>query len=216
MIWKLQAPVRSQFARLTSIYVKPTERTCEVCGHAVIPDLLVEWADGSDVIGDFIHAGARIVVRESAADRLRERFTGFEKAPVKMLDHPKLYSPERITKRTPKRIWLPYEGPPLCELRVSRHVELAPESTVVIERVCGACGAIVYKGFEGMETKNSRVHTPRAPGKGLFVKRSQLEGDDFFKPRDTGLSLCTEAVKEYIQEQGFSNIDLLEAGELLD
>jgi len=215
-LWKLQVPRNSGYAELLSIYVRPQEVSCATCGLGVAPSLLLEWRDGSDTVGDFVTAGARVVVKESIADELIGRFRGAEKVPVQFVDHPNLYRPKRITNRTPRRIWLPYVGPELCELRACKEVPLLDHSTVTERRRCEACGAVHYRSFEGIEKRNSREHLPRQPGKGLFISRREAAGFHFLRPKWTGLFLCTSAVRHFVSERGYSNIEFLDVGNTAD
>ncbi len=59
------------------------------------------------------------------------------------------------------------------------------------------------------------VKTPRAKGGGIFVQESLLEGHSFFKVSHSSVwSLCTDAVRDFILEKQYTNIDFLEVGEL--
>jgi hypothetical protein len=157
----------------------------------------------------------RVVLQSRVADSLLEHFSGFKRGPVEMYDHPNLRVPKRVTRRTAKRVWLPYEGPKLCELVITREVPLHPRSTVEIEFVCEACGRIQYKSFIGVGQKSFGRTIRRKPGKGLFFKKKDLKGADFFKPKYTGWNLCTDRANEFIKEAGYTNIEFLEVGDIL-
>ncbi|MDY0171112.1 MAG: hypothetical protein RBS80_31525 [Thermoguttaceae bacterium] len=212
-IWEVNVRYTCEYAHLLSLYVEEREVLCEQCGVTREPGLLLEWDDGSDQIADFTNTFGRIVVKESVADELLARFTGFKKAPVEFFDHPNLYLPKRITRRTPRRVWLPYEGPPLCELRVTREVDLDERSSVTIEGKCDTCGWTVYKSLEGMEEHDLAKHVPRQPGKGLYIPESDVAGWDFFRPKYTGLVLCSARVKQFVEGKGYTNVEFLEAGD---
>ena len=217
-IWQLQVPLGNEFAEMRSLHVPPDPAAasqCPACGARRWnpPPLTVEWEEGSDEVADFVSAVARIVVRVSVADELLARFHGFEKGPVIMSDHPKLHRPARVTKRTRPRVWLPYQGPDLCELLVTRELPLLPESTVTVESMCSACGRVVYGAVEGCEQKNSRSHVCRQPGKGFFFSHALLTTDGFFRPQWMWYILCTGPVKEFIEARGFTNIEFLQAGD---
>ena len=212
-IWELNVPYSYEYSRLLSFYVEEREVLCERCGATREPTLLLQWDDGSDDVADFTNALARIVVKEVVADELLARFTGFEKAPVEFFDHPTLYRPKRVTRRTRRRVWLPYEGPPLCELRITREVDLDERSSVTIDRKCNACGWIVYRSLEGIEQHDLAKHVPRQPGKGLYIRESDIAGWDFFKPKYTGLVLCAGRVKEFVEQSGYTNVEFLDAGD---
>ena len=137
--------------------------SCEACGAATVPQtfaIQVEWDDGSDLLGDFVHAGAKIVTRRTIGETLQTRFGGITLGEVAMPDHPNLRRPKRVTKRTPRRIWLPYEGPELCYLDPV-DVDLDPSSTIEIDKHCQECGTIRYRKLNGVEVK-----TPATPASG--------------------------------------------------
>ncbi len=217
-IWKIQVPVGLGFAELNRHYTKPQGEECAKCGSIVDPKhdpLTVEWDDGSNKVGDFVHAGADIVLRKLVAERLRDVATGFDTASIKFFDHPNLHKPISIQDESESRIWLPYDGPPLCQLLVTRKVPLSDRSTVEVANHCDACGAIQYKRIIGVEKKTRAFSKPRISGQGLFVCAADLNGDDVFTPIGTSLKLCTNTVKEFIENEGFTNVELLEYGDLI-
>jgi hypothetical protein len=210
--------VDAGYAELLVLHRPPSRRieVCPACGAGTSTGpLRVEWDDGSDRIGDFTHARAHLVVRKDAATALQSRFRGFRLGAIEMPDHPNLRKPTRITKRTPKRVWLPYDGPELCELVVEREVPLLPESTVTVESMCDSCGRPTYSSFDGMEERSGTGRKLREPGKGLLFRATDLQRSDFFRAAFTGLSLCTDAAKTFIESRGFTNIEFLESGDIL-
>jgi hypothetical protein len=98
---------------------------------------------------------------------------------------------------------------------VTSDVPLRPKSTVKIELECRACGRIKYKSFEGIAEKDMDATIPRTPGKGLFFAQKDLQGADFFRPKYTGLILCTDLAKKFIEERQYNNVEFLEVGEIL-
>lgn len=218
-IWELQVPIPTRFAELQELYREPVGEKCSECNAYLDVErqpLLVEWDDGSDQVGDFVFAGGPIVIQDRVATEIRQIAGGFNTEPIEFFDHPNLRRPANVPDRKrPKRIWLPYDGPPLSQLVVTRKVPLTPESTVEIASKCGACGTIRYKRILGVEKKNSAVHTPRVPGQGLFIERDAIGEDGLFAPIGTLLHLCTSSVKEFIEQRGYTNIEFLEYGELI-
>ena len=213
-IWMLQVPVGGGFAELMELDQDPESLECDACRWSRPAEpLAAEWDEGSDRIGDFTFAGARIVCKKTVVDELRQRFGGIREGLVEFPDHPNLRRPSRVTKRTPRRVWLPYEGPPLVELIPTVEVPLLPESTALIESRCDECGRVVYASFEGIERKNSRQHVPREAGMGLFFRRSDLRGVNFFRPHSTFLTLCSDGAKQHIRTKRYANIELLEVGD---
>ena len=213
-IWEIKSSLPgSEYAELLSIYVPTVEIECSLCGRGRLPDLLLEWEDGSDEVGDFTSAGARIVCKESVAT-LIGRFKGWEARSIQFNDHPKLHKPAGGSRV--RRIWLPYEGPPLVEVAPTFLVkDPAPETTFAVEQRCEACGVPAYKRFDGVEQWDSRGRRGRSPGKGLFVKESDLRGNDIFGLFGTGLVLATDRVRETIVSEDFSNVAFLEYGQVI-
>jgi len=215
----MKAPVSvSDFAMLLVIEEEmeklPTRELCDACGASMAPDrLIVEWDDGSDTIGDFTHARGNLVSTERVYKELRREFKRLESRPVVMYDHPNLYRPKGRTKR--RRVWLPYEGPPLRTLDFPHVVDLRPESTVVVDSTCEKCGRVTYEEFVGIEERRGDRHVPRKPGKGLFVSAAQVGDNDFFTVRDTGLKLCTTTVREFVEAQGYTNVEFYEVGNIV-
>lgn len=215
--WALWIPTGDEYASMVPLYDESTEMPvlCGLCARTTIERLLVEWDDGSDVVGDFVHAMGRIVVQSRVANRLLKHFTGFKKGAVEMYDHPNLRLPKRVTRRTARRVWLPYDGPKLCELVISREVPLHPKSTVEIEFVCRLCGRIQCKAFLGVAEKSLEKTIRRKQGKGLFFRKQDLKGSDLFRPKCTGWNLCTDRAKQFMRKEGYTNIEFLEVGDIL-
>ena len=152
-VWSIQVPIGTGCAELLNLWIKPWLGTkCVKCGRERYGEanrLEVEWDEGSDLICDFVYSLGALVVKTAIADELLERFSGFTKGRIVMPRHPKLMKPAKVTKRTRKRVWLPYRGPKLCELKITEVVDLLPSSTVVIESKCEACGRQTYADFIG-------------------------------------------------------------------
>ena len=218
-VYALAIPPGLEFARLLSLYVPPSGApTCSVCnGRDYFPeDLLVEWDDGSDQIGDFTSASARIVTTRSTFRTLSEEFPELDCRNLQFHDHPNLYRPLKASKKSNKRIYLPYDGPPLCELVAKVTVPLLLDrSTVEIDKTCQACGRMVFKKISGIEVWNSRGRIPRAEGEGMFFSADDLNHTDFFRPQFTGFLACTARAKAFIEESGFTNIGFREVGEIV-
>lgn len=218
-IWKIQIPVGSGFAELNRYYKEPKGEKCPKCGSIINPireTLTVEWDDGSDQVGDFVNAGADIVLQDRVAEQLRRIASGFTTAAITFYDHPNLRKPATAPEGdTEARIWLPYEGPPVSQLIVERKVPLADRSTVEVDRICEACSTIRYKRIVGVQKKTRSLSKPRVEGQGLFVHGGDLKGDEIFSPIGTSLTLCTNKVREFIESEGFSNVELLEYGDVI-
>lgn len=215
-IWSVEVPIGTDFAEMHSAYVESKGVSCTVCNFFIKPPLLVEWEEGSDQIGDFVFALGGIILKQTVADDLLTQFKGFEKREIQFIDRPSLYKPEKYRKRK-KRIWLPYDGPELCELYITKNVKLHESSSVKIEYTCQNCGRIqLINGVEGVETdKRLKYYTSRENGKGLFIQSQEIGGYDFFGIRGTGYILCTDRVREYVHSKGYSNISFLDYGAVI-
>lgn len=221
-VFDISVLVGNEYAELLNLWIDWPAQTCRNCGQAIPPienyvrHIDVEWADGSDVIGDFVFAlMGPIVVKSEIADELLQRFRGFVKGELRMPDHPNLRKPTRVTKRTPKRVWLPYEGPELCYIKITKDVPLLPLSTVNVESICDECGSIVYESFEGIERHDSREHVARTPGKGFFFDEDAVGDSDFFRPEFTGFTLCTDTARQFMLDRGYTNVEFLEVGDII-
>ena len=90
-------------------------------------------------------------------------------------------------------------------------------STVTVERRCDQCGRSVYKRIDGVERRRGPTERiPRESGRGLYFDESVVGSRTIFRPRNTGYLLCTDAVRDFVVEQQWTNVDFLEVGEILD
>lgn len=218
-IWRLDHPRDPVFAQASLIGERSYSR-----GKRIQP-LVIEWEPDSDVIGDFTWTfiGTAIAVTERVGKALLERFGGFELGPVEMIQNPRLKRPTRITRRTKPRVWLPYEGPPLYELWVTAWVNAdLDRSSLTIERD-PRTGVTSYHltGGEDMESRRDRrtgmfvsTRVPREPGKGLYVAEQEFKGADIFRMvQMPGCVSCTDAVRDFILANKYTNVDFFEMGE---
>lgn len=184
-----------------------------------VKPLVIEWEPSSTQVGDFtMPSPADLMVKRTVADELlKEGFKGFEVGPVEMV-------PNREYKLGKRRdmIQLPYEGPELVDIYINHHVHANLERSTL--KVKGHDkGRLVY-GLEGHERiepvkwdrmtgELERIHIPRTPGMGIYVDGSTLGGCDFFKVKEAWWILCTNRVREFILNQGYTNVALFEVGE---
>lgn len=232
-IWQFWEPRGSGFAEAVDRGTWISEHgrgECSECGipdEVRIPPLILEWEPGSDVVGDFVHVGiSDWAATDGVLTALADRFRGFEPGPLEMVQDSGLRRPKRVTRRTKPRVWLPYEGPPLHDLWVTAWAHIDCEkSSVRLKRQCTTCGYREYK-LEGVEERTFKwdaerleghhVRIPRVPGKGLYVHRRDLAGADIFRVHEFASAvLCTDSVKAFIEDHGYTNIIFLEMGELL-
>jgi len=202
---------------------------CARCDRGAIYEefpkpLILSWEPGSDVIGDFSWPPGRVAVKRSVFDALAAVFTGIAAEPLEMDQDPKLKRPKRPTKRTKPRVWLPYEGPPLVELWVERTVPYLPSTTIVVPYHCDDCGRAMSR-IGGTEQVDSHwieekaelipYRIPRVPGQGVFVREADLGGVSIFRLEQFAHVLCTDEVKAFIEERGFTNVEFLEYGNVV-
>jgi len=209
------------------------EPDCSGCGYGATYEmppkpLSLIWEPDSDLVGDFSWApGGRAAVTRAVFDALAQEFSGIAAEPIVMLQDEKLKRPVRPTKRTKRRVWLPYEGPPLVELWIERMmVPLLPTTTLEVWYHCDDCGRPKRRlgGGESLHSRWNpqtmdldRVHTPRVPGQGVFVRRAALGGVQLFRVEEFyRMILCTDEVKTFIEERGFTNVSFLEYGNVVD
>jgi hypothetical protein len=224
-IWHLDADYRGNYAE-GGEYPSPYSRNVpdpdchDLISRRDVP-LQMFWNPGSDVIPDFVNVPSAWCV--VATGRMREALAPFgdlRASPVEFVEHPD----HRLPKRRP-RVRLPYQGPPLFELRPTTLVHFDPQATSV-EVTPQPCGhpLLRFSGFERWETRRgdvpgtvSRVHIPREPGRGLIVRERELRGTGMFGLMETqgSLLLCTDAVRDFVLREGFTNVSFAEMGETI-
>ena len=194
---------------------------CTASRQRRVQPLILVWQPGSDVVGDFVWPANDVVAAERVLAVLQKHFTGFEPGPVEMIDDGAV----RGAKRGKPRVRLPYQGPPLYEVWVTASVHLDIErSSVELERRCGTCGTEFWQvyGVERWDTHFDmdrrelvRTKTERLPRAGIFVRGADLGGAAIFRMLEfPGAVFCTDAVRELIGKEGFSNAGFLEMGEI--
>jgi hypothetical protein len=230
-IWRLTNPHDNAYAQciLRGAWALQHEggSICPQCGTSAYrraPPLILEWEQGSSVIGDFNwpDAGQSLAITRHAIDLLSGHFSGFSAGPVQMIEEPKL--PTHMAKPAELPVRLPYHGPELCELWVDAMVRVDHQRSSIKQKLhCKTCGSTSYS-VEGIETTKSRwnrmtmklepVKYPREPGKGLYIRQTELLERDIFRTQEfPSWILCTDNVKEFVVAQRFSNVSFLEYGE---
>jgi hypothetical protein len=186
----------------------PSPGLCPECQRdrsVRVPPLIIEWEPGSAQVGDFTWPGFNdeLVVTQRVRDALEDRFCCMGFLSIVMQQHPRLRRPTRVTKRTKPRVWLPYEGPPLWQLRATTWCSLDHEASGVrLDKVCATCGKSIYLA-------------PPFEQRHLVVLPSTWYGEDIFNIREyAGWTFCTERVKEFIEAQGFTNAGFALDGEI--
>jgi len=215
-IWSLDNPADRKFAYATTIGACWDEKQ-----KVRRQPLIVEWEPGSTVIGDFNVCFWGVFVKREVADELiRLGARGFEPGPVDVRENS-----ERNKRRAKNRLSFPYEGPPLAELWVTKWVSMDPEKTTyeletlsdgkVRKRLIGIPRKETDWNRETFESTDRWI--PREPGKGLYVKASELGGCHLFSVCDfpIGGPLCTDEFKKLVESKGYTNVAFREIGEVI-
>lgn len=223
-LWRLSDPRGHEFAEagLRGTWSNANDGPCPECTASRQmreKPLVLAWQPGANEVGDFTWPGlgSDIVVAGRVLGLLQDHLSGFEAGPVEMTEDP------NVSKRA-KRVLLPYKGPELHELWVTRWVHLDPvRSSVELENRCGTCGAERWEVY-GVERWDShfdperkqlvRVKTERLPSAGILVSETDLAGDAIFRVHELpGWVFCTELVRELVEKEQFSNVSFLEMGD---
>ena len=181
-------------------------KICSECGASRqkrVSPLILEWEPGSDVIGDFVWPGFddELVVTQKVKDDFEGHFREIEFSSVEFWQNPKQKQPIKKTRRSKPRVWLPYMGPILWDVRPVKwcHLDLLL-SNVIVTKKCSTCGAIFHK-------------VPTTPRRHLVVDLATWAGEDLFRLYESPrFFFCTEQVKEFVEQAGFSNVSFLEDG----
>lgn len=230
-IWLIDAIFDSSFAGCLhgsppEIVNKPCSGCYEGATYTTPYPILMEWSPGSDRIGDFSWPGSgRCIVKASVFDIIVKRFAVVRSGSVVMHQDPKLRLPKN-KKRAKPRIWLPYEGPSLVEMIPEHRAPIHSRTTWEPSTQCQVCGKW-GKQLTGPEWKMHRWDQQkqdlvpnwkaREPGKGLFISRSAIAGYPILWAEEFSTPIfCTDEFKHFIEDQGFTNIDFLEWGEIVD
>ncbi len=237
-IWQLRFPAQEvDFAMAVGLDQSriegPTCRKCKRTRYDRKQPLVMKWDPGSSNVGDFTWVNVTTpVITERVCNALRSKFKGFDGGPVEMVQDPKVKRPLRVTKRTNPRVWLPYEGPKLFELWRTTWVHMdRGRTTARLTHRCDACGderweltgtellehrVEVIRPSPHYEVRDYYVREPRQPGQGLYVRATDLAGADIFGVHEFfGWTFCTDRVREFIQQQGYTNVEFLEMGEVV-
>lgn len=231
-LYSLAEPRNSQFAYASRLGSwEDEDRICPECTRSLarrVQPIVIEWEPGSELIGDFVWpwVGTDIVTKIEVFRELNTKFGGLESGTVEMVQNTKLKRPLRTTVRTKPRIWLPYQGPTLVELLPTEWVHVDKEkSSLRLIKHCSMCDTDFY-AIDGIESKTIdwdkdqmqpvEIHTRRIPGKGVFVNSIKTHQSSIFRLVELpGMVICNMEVKEYIENQGYTNIDFMEIGDAL-
>lgn len=231
-VWRMMKPFETSFAEAGSRSppqsVGPACQHCGASDRTIMPTpLVLEWEPGSQIIGDFVWPSpARVVAKRTVVDQLVREFNGIRAEPIEMVQDPKLKQPQRPNKRTKPRVWLPYPGPELVELWPEHTAQFLPSTTLYVGTRCDFCGRESHR-LAGVEVK-AHVYDrekgelvpdlqPRVPGQGVFVAASSIKNRPIFRAKEfTNAIWCTDEARSLIQSKGFTNVDFLEYGDVVD
>lgn len=199
-----------------------TGNPCEHCSSGSLIDRVFPATIyfGGGRVRDFGTAGIdSYLATRSVGEELALHFNGVEPKPLYIFRSP--YSgPWHDKKVRGAHI---YKGPELVELWLPHDVpiDLSGRSTLELSGGCEACGLQPLYKIIGMEEEvkgpprgqemYTWVRQPRDPEMGLFIPESQLAGNHLFTYG--GLwNYCTEDVKKYIEDKGWTGIEFWECG----
>lgn len=168
-----------------------------------------DWIAKGNVIPDFVYS-AYTICKKEIADNLQKHFVGLKLVELNFEKNPK----ELIAKNLNRLKWLPKENVELTGIDTDVEIPVLPQSTLRFG-ISGLTGKECIKEIIGAEILKGDNIIPREAGKGIFFKAEDIGGYNFFKPIAYPFLLCTEEVKFYIQEQGYSNIIFLEIGDVI-
>jgi hypothetical protein len=179
----------------------PPKRTlckeCELGECEYVRPLILEWAEDSDLVGDFTWPciGVMVVI---VTDRVRQvcldlQLSNLRFDPITFYQHPRLKRPTRITSRTKPRVWLPYEGPTLWDMQPLHWVHLnAKKSRMSLDQQCSTCG-YQFLQFEDINK--------------LHIDSTDLGQSEIFRIYELpSLVFCTSRVKTAFEAMKFTNI----------
>lgn len=200
-----RAHKRYAYANLVGIRRLGQNRTCRDCLWPTHfprsgPSVVV-WEKGAALIPDFVNDPPLLIV----TDRVKRAFEqaglkGYVAWPVAVQE------PKRVPKR-PRvpQVPSPYPGPPLWEIYIERLVRVIPEgSTLEFLGRCPRCGRKKYSTLG----QASRLR--------FLVDRRSWRGEDFMLLDIVNAVLVSERVADVVDAHQFTNVTLVEQGELVD
>lgn len=202
----LDSPYAQAFVEEANPSVHPFCKVCTVGDCEMLRPLILEWEAGSDLVGDFTwpSLGREVMI---VTDRVRQkceelRLRHLQFDPITFHQNPKLKRPTRITSRTKRRVWLPYEGALLWDMQALQWGHLdSTKSGMSLDRQCDQCGFRFWKY--------------RDPNK-LVIYRNELDGAEIFKIHEVpSLVFCSSGVKSAFESAGFTNITFKPKGTIL-
>jgi len=161
-----------------------------------------DWGSGGSEIGDFVFCYGIVVCKYIVFEELKKAFPELHKIEIKINKTEK----ELKVKNVNKLKWLPKERVALNAITSFREFDCLPQSTISVNER----GMVK---FEGIAEFRGDLIIPRVNGKGLYFRKEELSGCNFFTLRSSSHLLCTENVKRFCEENNYENVVFLEVGE---
>ena len=188
---------------------------CKASSETRAKPLILAWEAGSALVGHFVWPGlSEVVATERVFLALESNLGGFERGPIQMVDEP------GYPRRGQPRMRLPYEGPRLYELWTTAWVNADLErSTLRLERALRPVWNRILEARrcrtvgEHVRPKDGlvRTRTGRSPHAGIYIPHADLGGADILRVVETpAWVFCTDAVRDLVHEQAFTNVDFFE------
>lgn len=184
---------------------------------------VIEWVPGSSDVGDFVWSeghGFALTTRRAAEVLAAGGVRGWTSLPVQMWQEPSITKPraQRRVGARRRRVWLPYEGPPLREMHITRWAHLDRERSTYKPPIVTDSGLALLppRGVEwcSVNDDGSQTWHHRRANRGYFVPATQLAGDSVFRLCEwPHVLMVTDHTKDVIERAGLTNIEFLEYGE---
>lgn len=175
----------------------PGGELCKVCQYTSqthAEPLLVEWEEGSDVIGEFSWQGSTMIVRDSVKAFLERNNFECRFGVVQVVP------PSEKVKKRAVRVPFLYEGPTLYWLIPTEQIPLDEgPSGVNLQSECPQCG-------------NKEYSLRR---EGIVISRKALGGRKMFRITQFGKSkatFVTQSAADLLIKANFTNFHYKEAG----
>ena len=181
---------------------------------------VISWEAGSDVIGAFVDCSFGLLARREVAEELVARFGGLALSPVEMVQAKSVKRPKG-KPRWP-RVFLPYEGPELCELWPNYWAPFEMEPSSLEWRVDRDSVRVAtirrdpaFIGQEPVEQEGQvrELQPGRSP---ILVRKADLGGHAIFGLRGFSWSVfMTEDVVGFCVERGWRGVHFSRCGEII-
>jgi hypothetical protein len=143
------------------------------------------------------------VITERVRTAIEENcLTGVAFREVEMFQEKCLSKPTKPRKR---RVWLPYDGPPIWELRIVSapcHLNLKKSGWTITDE-CPQCHRRVLAVDESLPLEMS-----------LFVDRRTWDGSDFLRTEELSIVLVTGKAANLLRKFRFTNLNVKRRGQI--